>query len=858
MILKQYQTQSLDVLETFYRRCRTYTSADQAFRETSHEWFGTSLRYNPLPAMPEVPYICLRIPTGGGKTLIGGMAIERINRSFLYSSHSITLWLVPSEPIRVQTLKMLRQPAQILRQMVGSALGEITVVDFEEFRSVTPATLNNTNTIIVATMQSFKQEKLDRLTAYQEDGSMMQHFQGISDPTVIGRRSRVDVLRMHHPFIIVDEAHNQGTDLAFETLARFEPCAILELTATPDREHNPSYVLLSVSAATLQAEEMIKLPLELVRRAQWQDALRDGIVRLNALQSSATDEQKETGEYLRPIMLIQAERINAGHETLVAEKVKQALINDHGVPEDQIAIATGTTDELGNEDLLDETSKRRFIITVDKLREGWDCPFAYILCSLRNTNTATAAEQILGRIMRMPYAHRKKRQVLNESYAYVTSNDLMATINSLRDGLVKNGFEQQDAKDLIRAGEAADTDDLFTSSRITSFTVSVVPAQSNIPASLQDKIEIEPETLTVIIKGTLSPVHAKTLDGLFTEDEDKQAVQRAVQIANNPSKTAPAPSETGAMFAVPLLAYKNGDLWEQYEETHLLQGDWKLLDYSTTFIEGEFRKEEQIAEGGILDISKAGKLTWHYFDRIEAELAIFDSEKGWNQVQLVSWLEHNIPEDTVTPEDKAAFINQIVTKLIQDKNFTVDQLNYRKNRLRESVERKIANAKQAVVKNVYQCQMAIPEQFNVSSDCVLIFKRAKYAYNFPYVGFIDLPKHFFPVVGDLLPKGEEFECAQFLATKLDGVKYWLRNIAQKDTSFSLQTSTDRFYPDFVCLLDDGRILVVEYKNERDWDLPDSREKRQIGELWEKRSGTKGLFIMPRGKDWGTIKNRLVR
>jgi len=272
--------------------------------------------------MKQVPYICLRIPTGGGKTMIGGMAIERVNRSLLYVHQSLTLWLVPSEPIREQTLKALRDRGNILHQSVQSVLGEVTVMDIDEALRMTPHVLNGSNVIIVATMQAFKQEDTDRLSVYKQNGSLLEHFSGITDPDVKGNMSLVDLLRMRHPFVIVDEAHNQGTHLAFDTLARFEPCTILELTATPDRTFQPSNVLYSVSASVLHSEDMIKMPLELVHRANWQDALRDAIARLDALQQKAGEEQQAGGDYLRPIMLLQAERKDAGHETLTPERVK--------------------------------------------------------------------------------------------------------------------------------------------------------------------------------------------------------------------------------------------------------------------------------------------------------------------------------------------------------------------------------------------------------------------------------------------------------------------------------------------------------------------------------------------------------
>jgi type III restriction enzyme len=148
---------------------------------------------------------------------------------------------------------------------------------------------------------------------------------------------------------------------------------------------------------------------------------------------------------------------------------------------------------------------------------------------------------------------------------------------------------------------------------------------------------------------------------------------------------------------------------------------------------------------------------------------------------------------------------------------------------------------------------------NLASDgrCEMIFEQGRYAYDRPYRGFTELPKHFFPVIGNLGEDGEEFDCAVFIATRLEGVKYWVRNVERKHTSFSLQTATDRFYPDFICKLEDGRVLAVEYKNSRDYDLPDNEEKRRLGTLWEMRSGGKCLFVMPRGKDFEAIRAKIA-
>ena len=185
-------------------------------------------------------------------------------------------------------------------------------------------------------------------------------------------------------------------------------------------------------------------------------------------------------------------------------------------------------------------------------------------------------------------------------------------------------------------------------------------------------------------------------------------------------------------------------------------------------------------------------------------------------------------------------------------------LSYSKFRLRAALEAKIKDAKRKAMKNIHMALLAAPGQFSSDGCCEMVFQQGRYAYDCTYNGFRELSKHFFPQIGNLRPEGEEFECAVFLSTQLEGVKYWIRNVDRKPTAFSLQTGTDRFYPDFISLLEDGRILVVEYKNSKDWDLPDNEEKRILGDLWERRSYGKGLFIMPCGKDWPAIRDKIKK
>jgi type III restriction enzyme len=302
---------------------------------------------------------------------------------------------------------------------------------------------------------------------------------------------------------------------------------------------------------------------------------------------------------------------------------------------------------------------------------------------------------------------------------------------------------------------------------------------------------------------------------------------------------------------VPQLQFRQGELWESFEATHLLQGDWNLLDYSSELT--SFTKANQTPQGGTMYLEKE-KVKFTSFTPGVAETYLFEYNSGWDQVHLVSWLERNIYDETLMPDEKAAFLNRAVDWLTVN-GFTLEELVYAKFRLRSALETKINEGKKQAMQQVHQCLLLSPEEFTVNDGSQVVFEEGRYAYDSIYCGFSELPKHFFPQIGNLKGDGEEFECALFLATQLEGVRFWVRNVECKKTSFSLQTGSDRFYPDFICQMENGKILAVEYKNSRDWDLPENDEKRKLGELWEKRSNGKCLFIMPKGRDFEAIRRK---
>ncbi len=387
------------------------------------------------------------------------------------------------------------------------------MLDLEEARSLTRATLESSTTIIVATRQAFQVEEEECRKVYQSSGALMHHFDNLS-PTVradlltegegvdrIIPCSLANVLRLRRPFIVVDEAHNNRTELAFDMLARFRPSGVMELTATPDLERTPSNVLHSVSAAELKAEEMIKLPVVLETEPNWQQCLADAIGRRDALQKLADDERRAGADYLRPLVLIQSEPRRAGIETLDFERVRNELITNHAIPASEIIVATGEEKGLEKTDadytlgIADPTCPVKFVVTQKALAEGWDCPFAYILVSMASLHSATAVEQLLGRVLRQPGASHRPAQALNQSYAFVVSRNFAETASTLRDRLVTGaGFERREVAEFVKAASAEQSRlDLEGHAgrvvvRPVAITLSEKPNLRSVPRVVRDKV----------------------------------------------------------------------------------------------------------------------------------------------------------------------------------------------------------------------------------------------------------------------------------------------------------------------------------------------------------------------------------
>ncbi len=875
--LKGYQEKSLESFRLYLRACDDMKDASLAFYKVTENLWGQGIPYRPIrepSELADIPYVCLRLPTGGGKTLLACHVLGVANKEYLRTENSLVLWLVPSNAIREQTINALRDGSHPYRQALEATLGNVTVIDVSEALRIQAGTLLGSTVIIVATLQAFRVEEKEGRKVYESAGALQHHFTNL--PGEIAKLldhdekgnipySLANVMRIHRPLVIVDEAHNARTGLSFDTLARFRPSAIIEFTATPDKDKNPSNVLHSVSAMELKAENMIKLPIRLETQTDWQSLFGDAIAQRVELEKCARTERQKTGDYIRPIMLIQAQPKREGRDTLTVEAIENSLIEDHHIPENQIARATGEDRGLEGIDLADEKCEIRYVITVQALREGWDCPFAYVLCSVAEQRSMGAVEQILGRILRLPYCKPKEEKDLDKAYAFVASSNFAEAAGTLVDALVENGFNKQEAEDFIKPAEAkqANLGPIFDQLALPSKTVSFkeVPNASKLSSELQTKIEVDAQNKTITFKDVLSREEADELKGAIKSSKVRESVETEVQEYKRAALAVfQSPAEKGASFKIPVLCIKKGQQLELFEEEHLLADGWDLNVFDAVLTEQELGAlTHEGGEYGEIDINKDGQLGNKFIPELNRQLQLIETVENWSDAQLIHWIDRNLFFNELTAQEKETFLAKMIGNLLDVRAMGLSQLVRKKFLLRKIAENKIKGFRGEARGQIYQKIL-----FDETSSKVVVSPER--CFNYPadkYPARTVCPvssffrKHYYPKVGELEDRGEEFLCAQ-LIDQMEEVEFWVRNLErQPEFSFWLQTATDKFYPDFVCKLKDGRFLVVEYKGADRWSNDDSKEKRRLGELWALKSNGQCLFVMPKGQGLDSIKN-LVR
>jgi type III restriction enzyme len=875
LTLKQYQQDALAALSAFLHASRKMPVAD-AFKATL-AMQGRSDPYQPV--FGDVPSVCLRVPTGGGKTLLAAHTVPLAGSAILDTDAPVTLWLTPSDAIRTQTLEGLSNARHPYRQALGQHFGDrLLVCDLESLQTISAQDVGKACIVVVATIQSFNVTDTAKRNVYSFFEELAPHFadlpanaaEGLDKVTAedlqnqpfltaadIGRvkYSVANWLHRQRPIVIVDEAHNNRTDRFFKSLERLNPSCVVELTATPVPGNN---VLYHVAAAELKAEQMIKLPIVLAEHPDgWQSCLRDALLTRTQLEAVAQHEP----DYVRPIVLIQAQP-KGGDATV--DVVRQHLLQELNIPEDQIAVATGAQKELDGINLFDPACKIRFVVTVEALKEGWDCSFAYVLASLQSVKSAKDVEQLLGRVLRMPYAKTRQQEALNKAYAHIVAANFAEAASNLKDRMVQNmGFERFEADTVLLPQQPLDlkggTGNAPSKPVVPDCHIQLeqVPDTQHWPDEVKQAVEIRPTSAgaTLLLKGNVDTdtlAQAESFISQSVPPKAREAVSQQFNAHRAMRRALTAPAQLGVSFApVPQLCLTLDGYLEVVErETLTNLGDWDLLA-SPVQLEG-FTILETVNSFEI-DV-KGERVKFRQTDAAQLNLDAIASTVS--EQDLVRWLDVETRKPYVMQAELQGYLVKMVTYLTQQRGFTLTALVRARHLLAQAIATEIARLRELAMVKGFQgrlFEMSVAP-VDKAAPFSFQFQPGQYPARNSYQGSYEFSKHFYPVIHQLKEKTsggrrtEEFICAQTLDAH-PKVKHWVRNIERQEKfSFWLPTSTDYFYPDFVAELTDGRLLVVEYKGEPYKTNDDSREKKQVGAQWEKSSGGRCLFLFAVAED----------
>ena len=689
---------------------------------------------------------------------------------------------------------------------------------------------------MIFSFDSLRARNKEDRKVFQENGNL-QSFENL-----LGQNTDItlgEVIKYLNPVVVVDESHNAESDLSVDMLKEINPSFILDLTATP---RNNSNIISFIDALELKKENMVKLPVIVYNHQDKTEVINSALQLQKRLELQAKEEEKKGGKYIRPIVLFQAQPKNADDNTTF-EKLKEKLI-ELKIPEEQIKIKTANLNELKNIDLMDKDCPVRYIITINALKEGWACPFAYILASLADKSSAVDVEQILGRVLRQPYVRKHNFPLLNLSYVLTASSKFLDTLDNIVKGLNKAGFSDKDYK-------LVDTTTIETPKKtdpLQQLTLTMPTSEPVQATDISDDITSDIDTSRIIL-----PTDSVTPSDSVTEIENSALEQ------NQEFEKTVSEMESGNTVSLPneikelVKTYTIKDIFkEQAGKINLPQFFLKIPanDLFGTREEEIALEKENLLEGFALskcDINIA-------FDNIASELYKVDLDETKKEhtpsfVRLDGTVKESILTYILDPARKDSRVKNF-TKRIMDiigNMYPIPDKEIEKyiSRILEDFKDEqfsdFANNEYTYTDKIKKKIRELSENFAeqkfkdfLDTDKVYI----KQAYKLPKKispgnTAKDITKALYEKEGNM----NNFEERVINEIgNMQNIAFWTRNIEKK--GFRINGFVNH-YPDFIIQTKSGKTVVLETKG----DHLDAEQKIRLGGLWASKAGNDYRYFM---------------
>lgn len=816
----------------------------------------------------EVPHVCVKVPTAGGKTFIAVNALDRIFSAFAEYNPTrpkFVVWLVPSLTILEQTVKNLSNIDHPYRQRLNDLFsGRVQIyekADVLQGAGFNADSVKEQLSIVVMSFDSLKATNKENRKAFQENGYLASFLNDDSeiveplegtDPSAL-----INVMRTLKPVVIVDESHNAESKLSVDMLRNLNPSFIFDLTATPRDNSN---IISYVDALRLKKRNMVKLPVIVANQRNQEDVIMAALNMRRQLEEFAKKAEEKGGGYIRPIVLFQAEPKNKD-DTTTFEKVREILL-DLNIPPEHIAIKTANINELKNVDLMSRNCPVRYIITVNALKEGWDCPFAYVLATLANKSSVVDVTQILGRVLRMPYTRKHSIELLNLSYVFTSSSYFQNTLSQVVEGLNKAGFSKKDYREFDLSAVEPEP------------TSSPTPAQEELNLTAQTGDEKPPETgdgqNLEIEKSKLNP------------DWEHKAVEQASTVgANENQQSAANQNDTAGVEAIKAQAVIQAQQFEEQanatsgesipEELKKDMNEHKMkpiFEASAKAIELPQFVIKLPSDGGFFDSGDE----WHKltkenllsnfvlanldatinFTAIESDVYKVDAEDIGNgesapSFTVVKKAEKEKLNSIIKSQPTSGQITSIVGRLfalIGKNTFYPIEDNDVKNYLKRIVEAMSADQRADCLERDYAYVRLIKDKIQGLSNQYaakefgnwLTTQKITIRPSFSLPATI-APSDNAPAISKSLYVTEgsvnslESKVIRGVA-ELENITWWHRNL-ERGKGFVINGFLNH-YPDFIILTESKNIIVMETKGD-DRDNSDSKDKLKLGKIWESQA-----------------------
>lgn len=875
MELKDYQARVLVDLAQYLEVLDRTPNLAQAFADY---WMGKGVRIGSAsgqPGMepykntvPGVPHICAKVPTAGGKTFIAVNALDTIFSALSKRSPrrpKMVVWLVPSLTILDQTVQALNNPAHPYRKRLDQLFRHRVAVyekrDLLMGAGFSHDTAQEQLSIVVMSFDSLRAKNKEDRKIFQENGNLASFLlpdNGDSGDWLLPEHdpsALINVIRRMRPVVVVDESHNAESQLSVEMMKNLNPDFILDLTATP---RNNSNIISFVDALALKKQHMVKLPVIVANRSSKTEVMESALILRGQLEAMAQKEEAAGGKHIRPIVLFQAQPRTADDNTTF-EKIRDKLI-EWKVPADQIKIKTADINELKGIDLMGRDCPVRYIITVNALKEGWDCPNAYILASLADKTSAVDVEQILGRVLRMPHVQQHSHDLLNLSYVFTASNRFMDTLQSVVKGLNRAGFTDKDFRAVEPESLAVVPDSGASAQPMTLNLFDAVPEpssqedgdlDSDAPVPDWQAVAQLPEgddAAAATTTGAVSPAASFVEQIKVQATAENEAFEAKAQAAEegvtpelenkmNRHRLKDLFREEATDLALPqfFIKVENGGFFDTdqpfqtFEREELLKG-FRLSQGDATIafddVETEVYRVDLEQLGDENYAPKAFKLAVNERARFTAYLLSLPPESQMaNLVTRLTELIGNMYP--ISDPEVKAYVRRIVADMSADQ-------------VRDCIERDVAYVRKIKQKITTLANAHALKTFTdlLDVDRIVIQPGFKLPESItPSANASSVPKSLYvteAAMGDF-----ERRLINDIAN-LESVKWWHRNLS-RGKGFRINGFLNH-YPDFIVKTKAGKVIALETKGD-DRDNSDSELKLKLGKLWQAKAGRDYHYMM---------------